>query len=145
MDIIKELNESWGWAGLQALEVVGENDFGNLIIKDVQGRYWRLMPEECSCAVVASDRQALDVLSADQDFLQDWHMAGLTKIAREHCGPLTEGRKYCLKIPGVLGGEYKAENLASAPLHELIRLSGDVARQMQDLPDGAQVKLNVVD
>ncbi|MBB3119517.1 T6SS immunity protein Tdi1 domain-containing protein [Pseudoduganella violacea] len=145
MDIIKELNESWGWAGLQAQAVVGENDFGNLIIKDEQGSYWRLMPEECGCAVVAPDRQALDVLSADHEFLQDWHMSGLTAIAREHCGPLGEGRKYCLKIPGALGGEYKAENLASAPLHELIRLSGDLARQMQGLPDGTKVKLNMVD
>lgn len=143
MDIIKELNESWGWAGLQALTVVGENDFGNLIIEDVQGRYWRLMPEECSCTVVAPDRPALDALSADQEFLADWYMAGLIQLAREHCGPLGEGRKYCLKMPGVLGGEYKAGNLASAPLHELIRLSGDLARQMQGLPDGAKVKLSV--
>ncbi len=145
MDIIKELNESWGWAGLQAQAVVGENEFGNLIIEDAQGRYWRLMPEECSCVVVAPDRPALDALSADQDFLEDWYMDGLTATAREQCGPLGEGRKYCLKLPGVLGGRYAAENLASAPLYELIRLSGDVARQMQGKPDGTRVKLNLVD
>jgi hypothetical protein len=72
-------------------------------------------------------------------------MATLVSLANDKCGALTEGRKYCLKIPGVLGGEYGSDNLATAPLVELVRMSGDIARQIKELPDGAQIKLQVVD
>jgi hypothetical protein len=58
---------------------------------------------------------------------------------------LPEGRKYCLKIPGFLGGEYGGDNLATAPLIELVRLSGDIARQARDLPPGTSFKFRFVD
>jgi hypothetical protein len=145
MSLVEAIRQAWGWIGLEPVEVVGENDFGNLIIKDVDGKYWRLSPEECSCEVVASSRQELDALSNDQEFLHDWYMSALVSLANDICGPLTEGRKYSLKIPALLGGAYGGENLASAPLVELVRLSGHIAKETKDLPDGAQIKLRVVD
>jgi hypothetical protein len=145
MSLVDEIRQSWGWVGIEPIEVVGENDFGNLIIKDEDGKYWRLCPEDCYCEVIAANRPALDQLSTDREFLHDWYMATLVSLANDKCGALTEGRKYCLKIPGVLGGEYGSDNLATAPLVELVRMSGDIARQIKELPDGAQIKLQVVD
>jgi hypothetical protein len=145
MSLIDEIHQHWGWVGIEPVEVVGENDFGNLIIKDEDGKYWRLCPEDCYCKVIAASRAELDVLSIDQEFLQDWYMSSLVSLANDQCGPLAEGRKYCLKIPGVLGGAYGGENIATAPQVELVRFSGDIARQIEELPDGAQVKLRVIE
>jgi len=144
MSLLKELRESWGWVGMEPLEVV-ENDFGNLIIKDKDSKYWRLCPEDLTCEVVAQNRKELDALSHDQEFLHDWYMKNLVTQAKELLGPLIEGRKYCLKIPGVLGGEYGGSNLATVPLVELVRYSGDVAKQIKDLPNGAQVQFKITD
>lgn len=145
MSLVEEVRQSWGWVGIDPVEVVGENDFGNLIIKDEDGRYWRLCPEDCYCKVIAANRTELDALSTNQDFLEDWYMAALVSLANDLCGPLSEGRKYCLKIPGVLGGAYGGENLATAPQLELVRFSGHIARQIEELPDGAQIKLRVTE
>ena len=145
MNIVDEIQESWGWVGIEPLEVVGENDFGNLMIKDVKGKYWRLCPEELSCKIVALNRTELDALSTDQEFLADWYMGALVEAAKDKLGPLEEGRKYYMVTPGVLGGEYGISNIKTLPLVELIRLSGDLGKQIKDLPDGAQVKLKVVD
>jgi hypothetical protein len=145
MDLISEIREAWGWVGINPLEVVGENDFGNLIVKDVNAKYWRICPEDVYCKVVANNREELDNLSRDQEFLADWYMTALVEQAKEHVGPLTDGRKYCLVIPGVLGGAYDVSNIKSVPLVELIRLSGDIGRQIRDLPDGAEIQLKVVD
>lgn len=145
MNIIEEIKESWGWVGIQPEEVVGENDFGNLIIKDIEGKYWRLCPEDVYCKVVAQNREDLDKLSSNQEFLEDWYMQALVEKAQKNLGSLTDGRKYCLVTPGVLGGEYDLSNIKTAPLIELIRFSGDLANQIKDLPDGAQVQLKVVD
>ncbi len=145
MNIIEEVREAWGWIGLEPAEIVGENDFGNLIIKDRDGKYWRLCPEGLSCEVIAGNRKELDVLCHDQEFLRDWHMKKLVEDARAVSGPLIGGRKYCLKIPGVLGGQYGGSNLGTVSLQELIRISGDMARQIRDLPDGAKVRFKITE
>lgn len=145
MSLIDEIRESWGWVGIAPVAVVGENDFGNLVIEDEDGRYWRLCPEDCYCEVIAANRAELDRLSTDQEFLHDWYMKSLVSLASDKLGPLTEGMKYCLTIPGILGGSYGGDNLATAPQFELVRLSGDIARQIKDIPDGSTIKLQVVD
>ena len=145
MGVVEEIAKAWGWVGIQPAEVVGENDFGNLVVKDVQGRYWRLCPEDLSCKVIAENRAALDRLSVDQEFLRDWYMRPLVDEARKACGELTDGRKYCLKIPGTLGGAYGGDNLATISLLELIRASGYIAQEIKDLPAGAKVELRIVD
>lgn len=145
MKLTAIVKESWSWTGLDPEQIVGDNDFGNLIVKDHDGKYWRLCPEDLSCHVVANDRSELDVLSQDQEFLHDWHMTRLVEQARERLGPLRPGYKYCLRIPGALGGEYGGDNLATVPFLELISASGDIARQVAGLPDGARVRLAIVD
>jgi hypothetical protein len=144
MNIIAELKDAWGWIGLRPIQLIVENDFGNLIIEDEDGCYWRLCPEELSCSVVAASRHDLERLFSDQEFLQDWHMHHLVEQAREAYGPLPADRKYCLKIPAVLSGQYVVENFGTITLRELISVSGDLAHQIKDLPEGSQVKLKVV-
>ena len=144
MELIAIVREAWGWTGLDPDQIVGDNDFGNLMVKDQSGRYWRISPEGLSCKVVADNRSDLDALSVAQDFLRDWYMANLVDKARASLGPLRPGYRYCLKIPSVLGGEYGDSNLASVPLGELISASGHIAQQIADLPDGANVQLSIV-
>ncbi|WP_133156401.1 T6SS immunity protein Tdi1 domain-containing protein [Hydrogenophaga pseudoflava] len=144
MELIAIVKEAWGWTGLEPSQIVGDNDFGNLMVKDQNERYWRICPEDLYCKIVARSREELDRLSQDQEFLRDWHMSDLVQQARQSLGPLRPGFKYCLKIPGVLGGEYGGDNLATISLSGLISASGDIAQQIEDLPDGAQVKLSIV-
>ncbi|MGO3128497.1 MAG: T6SS immunity protein Tdi1 domain-containing protein [Luteimonas sp.] len=145
MELIAIVEEGWGWTGLKPEQIVGDNDFGNLMIKDQSDRYWRLCPEDLYCKVIADSRAELDQISQDQEFLHDWHMIELVQQARERLGPLRPGFKYCLKIPGTLGGEYGGDNLATISLAGLVAASGDIAQQIEGLPDGAQVKLSIVD
>lgn len=145
MSLIQEITNAWSWVGIEPINVVGENDFGNLMIEDSQGRYWRLCSEDAYCEIVAHTREELDSLSTNQDFLNDWYMQNLVDKAKEKLGSLDEGYKYHLVISGALGGTYDISNIAKAPLVELIRLSGDIALQIKDLPDGTSVELKVVD
>lgn len=144
MALIAIVETAWGWTGLAPEQIVGDNDFGNLMIKDRAGRYWRICPEDLYCKIVANDRGELDALSRNRDFLHDWSMIALVQEAERALGALRPGDKYCLKIPGPLGGEYGGANLARIPLGELIATSGEIARQIADLPDGAEVQLSIV-
>ena len=145
MSVISEIAQSWGWTGIEPEEVVRESDFGNLIVRDQFGKYWRICPEDVCCEVVANNREELDELSKNQEFLTDWYMEALVEKAIAKLGPLKEGRKFHLVIPGVLGGEYGSSNIQTVPLVEQIRFAGDLGRQIQELPDGAQVQLKVIE
>ena len=145
MSIIEEVKESWGWVGVNPAEVVGENDFGNLMIKDTEGKYWRLCPEDVYCEIIAEDRDSLDRLSKDQDFLEDWYMSDLVEQATAEYGPLEAGHKFHLTIPGVLGGEYAVSNIKPVPVTEQIRFSGSIGKQIKELPEGAEIQLKVID
>ena len=39
--LIEKISEAWGWTGIFPTEIIDENNFGNLIIKDKDGKYWR--------------------------------------------------------------------------------------------------------
>ncbi|WP_229507291.1 DUF1851 domain-containing protein [Pseudoduganella rivuli] len=99
MTLIEEIRSAWGWTGLVPDEVVGQNDFGNLIVRDIDGLYWRICPEELDRQVIANSRAQLDVLSNDKEFLQDWCLSRMVEIAKSMFGELSNDRKYCLKIP----------------------------------------------
>lgn len=143
MKLINEVRSAWGWTGIEPTDIIGDNEFGNLILKDVHGHYWRLCPEDLYCKVIATDREQLQRPSTDQEFLHDFTMSGLVDQAFQQLGALPAGRKYCLKIPGVLGGEYGGDNLATISAEELIRASGHLVQQIESLPDGASIELFV--
>ena len=145
MNIVHEIKESWGWIGIDPEEIVGENEFGYLLVRDSQGKYWRLCPEDVYCEIIANSREELDQLSKNKEFIEDWQMKALVDQAREKLGPLDRGFKYCLVTPGVLGGEYAVSNIKISPLSELIRFSGDLAKQVKDLPEGTPIQIKTVD
>lgn len=145
MDLVSAIENAWGWTGIKPAQVVGDNDFGNLIVKDTGGRFWRLCPADLYCKVVAESRAELNKLSNDQAFLRDWYMTALVEQARVALGTLPPGFKYCLKVSGVLGGEYGGENLAVMSFVELIRASGHIAKEIAHLADGTQVGLEIVE
>ncbi len=145
MSIIEALKASWDWVGLKPAEIVAENEFGNLIIKDEQDRFWRLCPEEVYCKVIADSIYEYNKLIQDDDFLNDWNMTVMVDEAMEMLGPLEDGYKYNMVIPGVLDGEYGGENLKTAPFIKIIEFSGELGRKIKNMPDGAEIQLKVID
>lgn len=142
--MIEEIRKNWWWVGINPIDVVCENEFGNLLIKDAEGKFWRLCPEELYCKVIAQNRVELDELNHDQEFLHDWYMKSMVERAEAELGTLPEGKKYCLKIPAVLGGEYDIPNFGVCSLTELIAFSGYLAKEIKDLPDGAKIKFKPI-
>ncbi len=72
-------------------------------------------------------------------------MNALVEKAEEKFGQLSSEQSYGLIIPCPLGGKYTQDNFMKVTLAEVIRLSGHIALQIQDLPDGAQIELKVTD
>jgi hypothetical protein len=140
MAILTTIRDSWGWTGLQPAAVVERNAFGNVIVRAADGAYWRICPEELGCKVIARNDAEYAALWSSNDFQIDWQMTRLVELATRSLGPLGEDRCYCLKIPAVLGGRYELSNFGIITHSELLAFTGDVAEQVNDVPDGATVR-----
>jgi hypothetical protein len=145
MKIIDEIADAWGWRGVRPQALVMQNEFGNVIFTNQDGQYWRICPEELACEIVAKNEDDFVRLQNTSEFLNDWAMGQLVEQARSMFGIPSADRCYCLKIPATLGGAYTLANIATIARTELISVSGQMAKQIDDVPDGAQVRLKVTD
>lgn len=128
---------------MEPAEIVEQNAFGNVIVRAVDGHFWRICPEELSCKVIASDLAGYQRLRESEEFKLDWELSALGAVAAERFGPVSAERCYCLKVPGALGGSYADDNLGTIARAELVSFAGDAAKQIKDVPDGGRVKLIV--
>jgi len=129
MQLLDEVRSAWGWVGIEPVDLIDDNDFGNLIVKDVHGQYWRICPEDLYCEVLASSREELDRLAKDQEFLSDWYMRALVDEAFQRLGALP-GKSTASKslayleatMVGIISGRYRSTNSSEPPAILLSRL-----------------------
>ena len=140
---LNTIREAWGWTGIDPVAVTAVNAFGNIVVRSADGAFWRICPEALRCEVVARSQAEVESLWTDAAFQQDWQMTRLVDLADAKLGPVADDRCYCLKLPAVLGGQYEVSNFGTISRNELIAFSGDLAGQIKDLPDGAQVRLTL--
>ncbi|ALV28015.1 hypothetical protein APZ00_13840 [Pannonibacter phragmitetus] len=60
-------------------------------------------------------------------------------------GPLPTKKRLLPKIPFVVGGEFKMDNLYSIDSVEGMKFRANIAIQIKELPDGSQIKFNFED
>ena len=143
VNMLDTIRQVWGWTGVDPVAVMAVNGFGNVVVRSVDHTFWRICPEELSCKVVARSTGEWEATWADAAFQNDWQMTRLVEIAAAEVGPVGDDRCYRLKVPAALGGKYAPANLGANSRDELIASSGNLARQVRDLPDGAQVRLTI--
>jgi hypothetical protein len=142
-NLINQINQAWKWKGVKAVRIEKVNEFGNIIFKSSKNDYWRICPEELECKLIATSASEFEQLLKDTEFIEDWKMESLIKIASEKLGNLESHEKYYLVMPGVLGGKYEYKNIRKISFNELISLSGDLAYQIKDLKDGQKIRLKI--
>lgn len=145
METLQLVADYWSWSGLEAEELVVSNDFGNLILKDADNKFWRLCPEDVYCKVVAESIKAYNQLIQNEEFLEDWHMIALVSQAKMNVGELAEGEKYCLKVPGIFGGDYVGKNVIKASFEDILLSSGRLGQHIKDKPEGAKIDLKEIE
>lgn len=144
-DLFDVIGRAWSWVMPSPERVLRINKFGNVLVSAADGFVWRICPEEVSCEQLSRARAGEDVLFGDAGFREDWEMTKLVELAEGLHGVQPDGRCFCLKIPCVLGGEYAVDNIMTRSVCEVVELAGDLGLKIRDLPDGAQVQLDVDD
>src|ERR1043166_5315649 len=118
--LLQAISNGWSWKLGKPVEVVASNPFGNVIVRNEAGDYYRITPEELQCVLLARSPAELADARAKEEFVQDWEMKRLVSLAETALGPLSEGQCYHLVVPGVLGGTYTEDNIRRISLHEWV-------------------------
>ena len=83
-----------------------------------------------------------------QAIIEDYNALTGYPLAHEwqqNNGVLPSNKRLLPRIPFVAGGEFTLENLYLGSSVEGMQFRASIANQIKDLPDGAQIQLNVVD
>jgi len=137
--LLSAIADGWGWKLGKPVAVVATNPFGNAIVKNDDGKFFRIIPEDLQCELLANSVAELEEKRKERDFIHDWEMTAMVVRAEAALGPLSEGEVYYLVVASVLGGKYSEENIRKISLLELFGFSGDVAEQVEGVPPGSRV------
>jgi hypothetical protein len=138
--LLESIQEGWLWAIGTPVRVVAVNSFGNVIVQNSNGQFYRIIPENLEYVFLCDSEDALDKIARESAFAFDWDMKLLREQAERALGRLTTNECYHLVIPATLGGAYAISNIKKIPIGEWLSFSGNVAQQIKDLPDGAHVQ-----
>ncbi|WP_347906102.1 SMI1/KNR4 family protein [Pseudomonas purpurea] len=112
---------------------------GQFCIKD--NKIYTFDPETGSLEYLADDIEGWVIaLTSDYEVLTGYPLAHQWQ---KQNGQLPAGKRLLPKLPFVLGGEFVLDNLYLADAVEGMRLRADIASQIKDLPDGAQIAFNI--
>lgn len=82
------------------------------------------------------------IILADYEFMTGFPLAH--EWQKRH-GRLMSGTRLVPKRPFVLGGQYAIENLCAMDAIRGMRARGNLARQLKDVPDGAEIEFEIVE
>lgn len=136
---------SWTWLVPPGTDVQPwlMNRFGDLFWFDADDRVnWLNVTDGTNDVVADGEEDFLEQLD-DEETLEEWLLVGLVDELREAGTVAQAGQCHGLKLLPVLGGEYDAENVSTGPLEAYWGICGDVHRQIDELPDGASIEIEI--
>lgn len=117
---------------------------GDVFLELPVGSVWWLSTATGAIEQVAEGRTHFSQLLGTER-ADEWFLPGLVDVLYEQGkvpGP-DECYSYAI-LPVFAAGSFSAENMRPVAASEYFGLSGDLHRQLQGLPDGSQVKLQVI-
>lgn len=112
---------------------------GQFCIKD--GKIYTFDPETGALEYLANDVEGwATLILSDYEVLTGYPLAHQWQKKN---GQLPVGKRLLPKVPFVLGGEFLLNNLYLADAVKGMRFRADIASQIKNLPDGAQIKFNL--
>ncbi|EIZ78224.1 hypothetical protein WSK_3199 [Novosphingobium sp. Rr 2-17] len=139
---VNALNAAWGWTGVRFAEVVAHSLMGHLVVVDADDGYHYVDPDLGNVVPLGDETAAKEHMDKRETQVL-WRANTLVDAAVKRLGPVAMGEVYSLTPQALIAGDYAPENLIRVDLIDLIFTTGDIARQVRDLPDGAPVQLKV--
>jgi hypothetical protein len=135
---------SWSWLLPPRFTVWLVNRFADLFLVLPDGTVHMLDVGAGTLTRLADSRDDFRAKIDEGDNANQWLMIPLVDRMVAAGVALRPGECYGFKTPPVLGGDYTVENAGSLPVWDYLTAYGSIHEQLQDVPDGGEVVLKVV-
>lgn len=142
MSLLDAVNEGWGWSGLTAKKVHAISPMGHLLISDEEDCFYYLDTDGLALHALGNE-QAAQTHFANEENKKLWDAPGVVEQARVTHGDPPRGSVFTYEIAAMVEGDYSTDRMCILPLEELVLVSGSLANQIKDLPDGSQIAIEI--
>ncbi len=141
---LAEFRKCWSWRFSSDISIVMASTLGDLFCNDGTGAVFWLNTGTAEFDKVADSRdEFIERLRNDVD-VENWFMPHLIRDLMDAGKLLKEDYCYSYVIfPVFKEGKYELDNINPVPAREHFGVSGDLHRQIKDLPNGAHVEIAV--
>jgi len=142
---LKKLIESWDWLIGNDKTPILVSSIGDIFLEDRNEKCYWLNVGEGIIEKVAEDKTEFKEKLTDSEIVSEWFLVELVAELKKGGMELTENMLYGYKKLPVLGGEYEPENFELTDIEVHFELSGQIHKQIKDLPDGAKINNFVIE
>ncbi len=142
-EAIDALAESWRWRIGDAFTPLLFTALGDMFYEADEGGIFWLNTGTAELERVAESVEGFNNLLREE-VAEDWLLPPLVEALIEAGKSRAEGECYTyVTLPVFAEGEYSVENLNPVPAKEHFELTGSVLQQLQDVPDGTNVNIDI--
>lgn len=135
----------WIWLIGNDKKPIMISSIGDMFLQDNNGKVYWLNVGEGLLDFVSNSLDDFKLKLKDDSQVDEWFMIELVKALKESGLELTKGKLYGFKKLPVIGGEYVPENFELTDLEVHFSLTGQLHKQIKDLPDGTKVNFKIID
>lgn len=134
------LLEDWEWLIGTTKQPILLTAVGDAFLKDtVDGSIHWLAVGNADFRPIASDIHEFRSLLTDEAFVLDYFAVEALLALKEAGVTLGPGQIYSLKVPPILGGKYALDNIAPTNIAVHFSITGQIYRQVKDMPPGTKI------
>ncbi len=136
---LKNLLESWEWLIGKDKKIILISTIGDAFLEDSNGICYWLNVGEGIFEKVADNISEFETKLTDNEIVEDWFLVELVAELKKSGIELTENNIYSYKTFPILGGEYLPENFEITDIEVHFEISGQIYKQVKDLPVGTKI------
>lgn len=140
-----KLIADWIWLIGNDKKPIMISSIGDMFLQDYNDNIYWLNAGEGLLDFVSSSFNDFKLKLKDDSQVDEWFMIRLVKEIKESGLELSSGKLYGYKKLPIIGGDYIPENFELTDLEVHFSLTGQIHRQIKDLPDGTKVNFKVID
>lgn len=144
IEAINEIASAWGWLIQEPFTPILFSVLGDMFFQKEAGNVFWLNTGTGEISAIADSLEEFKVLLGTET-ADDWFLPDL--IAQLHEAGKIPAPGYCytyITLPIFAQGKYEVANLIPVSAKEHFGITGHIHQKTQSLPDGAQVKLQVL-
>lgn len=138
-----DLLAAWKWRTGEIRSVVIVTLLGDAFFLGADKAVYWLQTDVGDLTMVAASLEEFDEMLTDEETVEDWFLTPVLEELHDAGKTLKENEVYSYKLLPVLGGEYEVDNIEPVDMKIHFDTTGQICEQIKDLPDGAEVEINV--